>query len=345
MSCPPRVRRSETNPPQESGAGEATERAYYFFPGGGLSIRNVTDLGLERVFFHESLAKNKESQGPAADRLCQRITESVQNMTSARSLAQDWKNHEKSPPFFELHNQYPMGPNTSAHYTFLSRAVPETLVDFQEEAVNITNMKFLQGTAGEKKTYRVKSEPSPEGVVYSLQFAVEDTKLILEKMVCPKRSSEGGDNQGELARGKKKKKSSKKKVKESPASYSFKQGIESFPSSWLEFLSISHLKKFTVSLPDGSNFEDVKAAALWLLVGAIHETTHKLQTSEHLLQDEDITYLTTFYSPGDILVRRFCYEFATPEAEDKQEADAEPPKLSRLGTLRKSISKHLRHQD
>ncbi|KAF4696373.1 hypothetical protein FOZ60_000824 [Perkinsus olseni] len=313
MSCPPRVRRSETNPPQESGAEEATERAYYFFPGGGLSIRNVTDLDLERDFFHESLAKNKEAQEPAADSLCQRITESVQNMTSARSLAQDWKNHEK----------------------FLSRAVPETLVDFQEEAVNITNMK-------------VKSEPSPEGVVYSLQFAVEDTKLILEKMVCPKRSSEGGDNQGELTRGKKKKKSSKKKVKESPASYSFKQGIESFPSSWLEFLSISHLKKFTVSLPDGKNekiFQDVKAAAQWLLVGAIHETTYLLQTSEHLLQDEDITYLTTFYSPGDILVRRFCYEFATPEAEDKQETDTEPPKLSRFSTLRKSISKRLRLQE
>ncbi|KAF4719336.1 hypothetical protein FOZ63_006024, partial [Perkinsus olseni] len=95
MSCPPRVRRSETNPPQESGAEEATERAYYFFPGGGLSIRNVTDLDLERDFFHESLAKNKEAQKPAADSLCQRITESVQNMTSARSLAQDWKNHEK----------------------------------------------------------------------------------------------------------------------------------------------------------------------------------------------------------------------------------------------------------
>ncbi|KAF4747115.1 hypothetical protein FOZ62_011036 [Perkinsus olseni] len=228
---------------------------------------------------------------------------------------------------------------------FLSRAVPETLVEFQEEVVNITNLKFLQGTAGEKKTYRVKSEPSLEGFVYSLQFAVEDTKLILEKMVCPKRSSEGGDNQGELTRGKKKKKSSKKKVSDSPASYSFKPGIESFPSSWLEFPSISHLKKFTVSLPDGSNFQDVKAAALWLLVGAIHETTYLLETSEHLIQDKDITYLTTFYSPGDILVRRFCYEFATPEAEDKQEADAEPPKLSKFGTLRKSISKHLKHKD
>lgn len=91
-----------------------------------------------------------------------------------------------------------------------------------------------------------------------------------------------------------------------------------------------------MSLPKNFVVDDVKRYVKWLIFGIANEVNALLGDGGNSLSEENKKYLTDFRSPGEFLIRRLCYAFAslTPPV-----AEARNTSLQGGGLLRRTLKR------
>ncbi|KAF4658400.1 hypothetical protein FOL46_006971 [Perkinsus olseni] len=308
MSCKPRIPIGREEPTKD-------HRAYYFFPG-GITWLQFADFSLVMSFSRQPVSTlDSDLRAYAADKICQRMAERVDEVMA--EMAEDTEIHDLDPPFFELHNPFPMDASRPAHFTLMPHRLPERLNGHE---VNFDPLMFIPMFYGNITKYRMMLRRPDSGPAYYLDFTLEDSKLTLDDMACPRSVPKDGAGWKEIAEG---------ESVGALASYNFHTGIQVFPGRWPEFPSLESVKKVTMTLPHSVNQSDVEAAIKWLLLGLVYETAKDVADSA---------------ASADTLMHEFCVRLAQkPEKEEPEHSHSVETLKGVLTNLRDSIKSLLKN--